>query len=118
MQTKSINQKSTTQQLIQSTTHYLVIHEKKQFVGTWESETSRTTREKKHYVPMAGAWRLGQASSALLSHEHDLCHSDTLYMLPLGQLHLHSGLRAGRQASIFGGLLLDGPELKTGFYRI
>jgi hypothetical protein len=117
MQTKSINQKSTTQQLIQST-NYLVIHEKKQFVGTWESETSRTTREKKHYVPMAGAWRLGQASSALLSHEHDLCHSDTLYMLPLGQLHLHSGLRAGRQASIFGGLLLDGPELKTGFYRI
>jgi hypothetical protein len=65
---------------------------------------------------MAGAWRRQAARCCRTS--HGLCHSDTLYMLPLGPLHLHSGLRAGRQASIFSGLLLDGLEMKTGFHRI
>jgi hypothetical protein len=46
MQTKSINQKSTTQQLIQSTTHYLVIHKKKQFVGTWVRNVTYHSRKK------------------------------------------------------------------------
>jgi hypothetical protein len=43
---------------------------------------------------------------------------EELYMLPLGQLHQILGCALAARASIFCGLLLDGPELKIGFYRI
>jgi hypothetical protein len=43
---------------------------------------------------------------------------EELYMLPLGQLHQILGCALAARASIFCGLLLDGPELKIVFYRI